>query len=84
MKVADLIQELENADPDAEVRVVQQPNYPLVADIKEGWEGAVEFRGATVYIHLENAYDYYSSAEEDEEEEEEEEEEDQEEETASA
>ena len=70
MRVSDLIEELRNAEPDADVRVVQQPNYPLVADIREGWEGAVEIRGATVYIHLEDAYDYYSSAEEDEEEEE--------------
>ena len=68
MRVADLIAALQDADPDADVRVVEQPNYPLVADInEERWDGPLEIRGATVYIHLHGAYDYYAPPADEEE-----------------
>ena len=68
MTVQELIDELEGFDPEAEVRAVQQPNYPLIADLREnGVEGR---RNGTVLIHLADARDYYGGDEEDDEDEE--------------
>jgi len=64
MRVAELIEMLENENPDATVRAVQQPNYPLVADFKEEWENGISARRDTVYLHLTDAYDYYGGEEE--------------------
>lgn len=70
MTVGELMDELDCFSEDTEVRVVQQPNYPLVADIKE-W-GPVELNKGTVYIHLAEAYDYFQPEEDEDFEEDEE------------
>lgn len=67
MTVQELIDELENFDPEADVRAVQQPSYPLIASL----DGNIEQRNnGEILIHLADAYDYYGGEEFDDEDEE--------------
>jgi hypothetical protein len=65
MTVGDLLDILDGNE-DLEIRVVQQPNYPLIADIRDD-ETAVEVRGDVVFLHLEDAFEYYSPEDDEDE-----------------
>jgi len=59
MNVSELINELENFDANDEVVAVQQPNYPLVAELDRVGSHQSPNDTVRVYIHLYPAYEYY-------------------------
>lgn len=62
VKLGELVEQLSAVEPmdEYEVVVVQQPNYPLTAEIDR-----VEFKGHKVFIHLYDASEYYSEEDDD-------------------
>lgn len=63
MKVRELVEQLEDLDAEAEIQAVEQPHYPLIADLDR-----IEVRknGKLVYLHLHSADEYYSDEDEEE------------------
>lgn len=59
MRVNELIERLEDADPDAEVRIVHQPHYPLQSSVRgvataeeiaEYGDGDDEYEASIVWV----------------------------------